>query len=96
VRENGLRTGQGRVRVRLDQGPPPGAPVPPILPPQNGYLFHDHATFRASFAADVSENTASFMAASQVPWGLDAPNGAVSEPAWKSTQAGISSQPTTG
>src|SRR4051794_26931979 len=68
----------------LIQNPPPGAPVPPILPPQDGYLFLDRAKFRASFAADVNAETAAFMADSQVPWGLDALNGAVTEPAWKS------------
>src|SRR5262245_27088836 len=68
----------------LIQNPPPGAPVPPILPPQDGFLFLDRAKFRASFAADVSADAAAFMADSQVPWGLDALNGAISEPAWKS------------
>jgi hypothetical protein len=57
--------------------------VPPILPPQDGYLFLDRAKFRASFAADVSADMAAFMADSQVPCGMDALNGAVSEPAWK-------------
>jgi len=68
----------------LIKDPPPGAPVPPILPPQDGFLFLDNAKFAASFAADVSQQTAQFMADSQVPWGLDALNGAVSEPAWRS------------
>lgn len=67
----------------LIQNPPPGAPVPPILPPQDGFLFLDRSKFRASFAADVNADAAAFMADSQVPWGLDALNGAVSEPAWK-------------
>src|SRR5262245_17650311 len=67
----------------LIQNPPPGAPVPPILPPQDGFLFLDRVKFRASFAADVSQEVASFMADSQVPWGLDALNGAVTEPAWR-------------
>jgi pimeloyl-ACP methyl ester carboxylesterase len=67
----------------LIQNPPPGAPVPPILPPQDGFLFLDRAKFRESFAADVSAEAASFMADSQVPWGLDALNGAVTEPAWR-------------
>lgn len=67
----------------LIKNPPPGAPVPPILPPQDGYLFLDHAKFRASFAADVSEDKAQFMADSQVPWGVAALAGAISEPAWK-------------
>ena len=67
----------------LIANPPPGAPVPPILPPQDGYLFLDRAKFAASFAADVDPDMASFMADSQVPWGVDALAGAVSEPAWK-------------
>jgi pimeloyl-ACP methyl ester carboxylesterase len=67
----------------LIKNPTPGAPVPPILPPQDGYLFLDRTKFRASFAADVSADTAAFMADSQVPWGLEALNGAISEPAWK-------------
>src|SRR5262249_43031374 len=68
----------------LIKNPPPGAPVPPILPPQDGFLFLDRAKFRASFAGDVNADKAAFMADSQVPWGLDALNGAVTEPAWKS------------
>ena len=67
----------------LIKNPPPGAPVPPILPPRNGYLFLDKAKFRASFAADVDEEKAAFMADSQVPWGVEALTGAISEPAWK-------------
>ena len=67
----------------LIKDPPPGAPVPPILPPQDGFLFLDRAKFRASFAADVSEEAASFMAESQVPWGVEALTGAITEPAWR-------------
>ncbi len=67
----------------LIKNPPPGAPVPPILPPRNGYLFLDRAKFRASFAADVDEEKAAFMADSQVPWGVEALAGAISQPAWK-------------
>ena len=68
----------------LIANPPPGAPVPPILPPKDGYLFLDRAKFAASFAADVEPDTASFMADSQVPWGVEALTGAVTEPAWRS------------
>jgi pimeloyl-ACP methyl ester carboxylesterase len=67
----------------LIKDPPPGAPVPPILPPQDGYLFLDKAKFASSFAADVSPDLAEFMADSQVPWGLEALSGAISQPAWK-------------
>lgn len=74
---------KGESVASLIANPPPGAPVPPILPPKDGYLFLDRAKFAASFAADVEPETASFMADSQVPWGLDALQGAVSEPAWK-------------
>jgi pimeloyl-ACP methyl ester carboxylesterase len=68
----------------LIANPAPGAPVPPILPPQNGFLFLDRAQFADSFAADVAPAEAAFMADSQVPWGVNALTGAVSEPAWKS------------
>jgi pimeloyl-ACP methyl ester carboxylesterase len=67
----------------LIKNPPPGAAVPPILPPVDGYLFLDKEKFRASFAADVGEAKAAFMADSQVPWHVNALTGAVSEPAWK-------------
>ena len=67
----------------LIKDPPPGAPVPPILPPQDGYLFLDKAKFAASFAADVDAEKAAFMADSQVPWGVEALSGTISEPAWK-------------
>lgn len=68
----------------LIANPPPGAPVPPILPPQDGFLKLDSARFAASFAADVDPATARFMADAQVPWGLDALGGKVTVPAWKS------------
>jgi pimeloyl-ACP methyl ester carboxylesterase len=67
----------------LIANPPPGAPVPPILPPQDGYLFLDRDKFAASFAADVPADEAAFMADSQVPWGVEALAGAVTKPAWK-------------
>jgi len=67
----------------LIANPPPGAPQPPILPPQNGFLFLDKAKFPASFAADVKPDLAAFMADSQVPWGAEALNGTISEAAWK-------------
>ena len=73
---------RGESVATLIADPPPGAPVPPILPPQDGYLFLDRAQFPASFAADVEADTAAFMADSQVPWGVNALSGTVSEPAW--------------
>src|SRR5947208_5457137 len=67
----------------LIKDPPPGAPVPPILPPQDGYLFLDKAKFPASFAADVDAEKAAFMADSQVPWGVEALSGTISRAAWR-------------
>jgi pimeloyl-ACP methyl ester carboxylesterase len=65
-------------------GLPPGGPMPPILPPQDGFLFLDREKFAASFAADLPAADAAFMADSQVPWGVEALDGKVSEPAWRS------------
>ena len=67
----------------LIKDPAPGAPVPPILSPQDGYLFLDKEKFAASFAGDVAAETAAFMADSQVPWGVEALSGTISQPAWK-------------
>jgi pimeloyl-ACP methyl ester carboxylesterase len=74
---------QGESVSSLIKDPPAGAPVPPILPPQDGYLFLDKAKFPDAFAADLTPDVASFMADSQVPWGLDALNGAITRPAWR-------------
>ncbi|WP_426563354.1 alpha/beta fold hydrolase [Angustibacter sp. McL0619] len=63
--------------------PPPGAPVPPILPPRDGFLFLDRDKFHESFAGDLPHDEAAFMADSQVPWGVDALAGTVSEPGWR-------------
>jgi pimeloyl-ACP methyl ester carboxylesterase len=67
----------------LIKDPVPGAPVPPILPPVDGYLLLDKAKFPASFAGDVSAEKAAFMADSQVPWGVNALGGTISDPAWR-------------
>jgi pimeloyl-ACP methyl ester carboxylesterase len=75
---------QGESVETLIADPPPDAPVPPILPPQDGFLFLDREKFHDSFAADVSAEDAAFMAASQVPWGVEALSGTISEPAWRS------------
>jgi pimeloyl-ACP methyl ester carboxylesterase len=68
----------------LIKDPPPGAEVPPILPARDGFLFLDATKFHASFAADLDADTAAFMASSQVPWGVPALTGAISDPAWRS------------
>jgi pimeloyl-ACP methyl ester carboxylesterase len=71
---------------KLIADPPPGAPVAPLAP-QDGFLFLDREKFPAAFAADVDAEHAAFMADSQVPWGVGALAGEVSEPAWKSRQS---------
>ncbi|MDH0867106.1 alpha/beta hydrolase [Mitsuaria sp. GD03876] len=68
----------------LIKNPVPGAPVPPILPPKDGFLLLDQAKFAASFAGDLPADKAAFMAASQVPWGVNALAGAVTQASWKS------------
>jgi pimeloyl-ACP methyl ester carboxylesterase len=75
---------QGESVNTLIADPPAGAPVPPILPPRDGFLFLDRARFHDSFAGDLSNEDAAFMADSQVPWGVDALGGAVSDPGWRS------------
>jgi pimeloyl-ACP methyl ester carboxylesterase len=67
----------------LIKDPPPGAPVPPLLPPVDGFLLLDKTKFPASFAGDVNPEESEFMADSQVPWGLNALAGTISEAAWK-------------
>jgi pimeloyl-ACP methyl ester carboxylesterase len=74
---------RGESVASLIKDPPPGSAPPPLLPPQDGFLLLDANKFAASFAADVPKDKADFMAQSQVPWGLDALNGSVTEPAWR-------------
>ena len=69
---------------KLIADPPPGADVPPILPPVEGFLFLDREKFAHSFAADLPADEAAFMADSQVPWGVEALGGEITEPAWRS------------
>ncbi|MGW7237784.1 hypothetical protein [Streptomyces sp. NPDC054804] len=76
-----LRRHRRRVGRHAGPDPAPGTPVPPILPPRGGCLFPDREKFAAPFAADVPKARAAFMADSQVPWGLDAAGGAITEPA---------------
>ncbi len=73
----------GESVATLIANPAPGAPVPPILPPRDGFLLLDREKFPASFAADVDPELAAFMAAAQLPWGVDALQGAITQPAWR-------------
>jgi pimeloyl-ACP methyl ester carboxylesterase len=74
---------KGESVCSLIKDPAPGAPVPPILPPVDGFLLLDKAKFPASFAGYVRPEEAEFMADSQVPWGVNALGGTISEAAWK-------------
>jgi pimeloyl-ACP methyl ester carboxylesterase len=74
---------KGESVAALIKDPPPGAAVPPILPPRDGFLLLDRAKFAASFAGDLPKEKAQFMADSQLPWGVDALTGTITEPAWK-------------
>ncbi|MDB5435564.1 MAG: Pimeloyl-ACP methyl ester carboxylesterase [Phenylobacterium sp.] len=67
----------------LIANPVAGYEPPPILPPEGGHLLLDKAKFASAFAGDVDADTAGFMADSQVPWGVEALSGKVTEPAWK-------------
>jgi pimeloyl-ACP methyl ester carboxylesterase len=75
---------QGESVSSLIKDPPPGAPVPPILPSQDGFLSLDKTKFPTSFAADVDPERAAFLADAQVPWGAAALTGTISAAAWKS------------
>lgn len=77
----------GESVASLIKDPVPGAPVPPILPPTDGFLLLDRSRFAASFAGDLDPERAAFLADSQVPWGLDALNGAITKPAWKTKRS---------
>ena len=63
--------------------------MPPILPPRDGFLLLDRSKFHAAFAGDVDPEKAAFMADSQVPWGVDALGGAI-------TQAGVDARSRAG
>ncbi|MEV6412990.1 alpha/beta hydrolase [Kribbella sp. NPDC051718] len=82
--------------VTLTSNPAPGAPVPPILPPQDGFLFLDREKFHDSFAGDLPSDEAAFMADSQIPWGLGARAARSPSPRGARSRAGTWSPPTTG
>ena len=63
---------------------PPGSMMPPILPPEEGFLFLEREKMPASFAGDLSADEGAFLADSQLPWGVEALSGTISEAAWRS------------
>jgi pimeloyl-ACP methyl ester carboxylesterase len=73
---------QGESVNTLLAGFPQDAPQPPILPPVDGFLFLDRDKFHEAFAGDLPAEEAAFMADSQVPWGVEALGGQISEAAW--------------
>ncbi len=75
---------KGESVATLTKNPAPGAPVPPILPPQDGFFFLDSTKFASSFAGDLDPKLAEFRADSQVPWGVNAYGGVIQQAAWKS------------
>ena len=81
---NAFAPDKGESVSSLIKDPLPDSPMAPLLPPQNGYVLLDKAKFPSSFAADAAPERAAFMADSQVPWGLEAIGGSVTEPAWRS------------
>jgi pimeloyl-ACP methyl ester carboxylesterase len=72
----------GESVAALIKDPPPDAPPSPIVQ-HDGFLAIDRTRFHAAFAADLDADTTAFMADSQLPWGVAALGGAISEPAWK-------------
>jgi pimeloyl-ACP methyl ester carboxylesterase len=64
-----------------------GEVTAPLLPPQDGFLIVDPEQFPHAFGADVAVEKMRFMAAAQVPWGLDAVTGVVKRTAWRSKPA---------
>ena len=80
----GFMPDKGESVNTLIGGFPTDVPGPPILPPQDGFLLLDREKFHDSFAGDVDAELAAFMADSQVPWGVDALGGTITEAAWRS------------
>jgi pimeloyl-ACP methyl ester carboxylesterase len=74
---------QGESVNSLIAGFPADGPQPPILPPVDGYLFLDRSKFHESFAGDLSDADAGFLADAQVPWGLEALGGNITAAAWR-------------
>ena len=63
--------------------PPPGAPVPPILPAAGRLSVPRPGEVPRVVRGRRERRAGAFMADSQVPWGVDALGGTISEPAWR-------------
>ena len=74
---------KGESVASLIKNPPPGRARAADPAAAERLPIPGQDEIRASFAADVSAEKAAFMADSQVPWGVVALAGAVTEPAWR-------------
>lgn len=75
------------VETFAKQPTPPDESRAPLLPPQDGYLIVDPAKFPTAFAADVDPATTRFMAAAQVPFGVEAIQTRITKAAWQTKPA---------
>jgi pimeloyl-ACP methyl ester carboxylesterase len=74
---------EGESVTTLIGGFPADSPQMPGLPPRDGFILQDPARFHASFGADLPADLAAFMADAEVPWGIGAATGTVTDPAWR-------------
>jgi pimeloyl-ACP methyl ester carboxylesterase len=73
----------GESVFQLATAPTPDPEPSPLLPPEDGFIRVDPVKFPTAFAADVDPAITRFMAAAQVPWGLDAVQTKIATAAWK-------------
>jgi pimeloyl-ACP methyl ester carboxylesterase len=79
--------GAGESLETLSKNAAPGSPVPPVLPPIDGFLFLDQAKFHEAFASDVDAKQAKFMAVSQAPLSVASFATPITAPAWKAKRS---------
>jgi pimeloyl-ACP methyl ester carboxylesterase len=77
----GLDEGESLDSLSKQGPPPPGSAA--VAPDEFGFLWIDRAKFHQSFAADVTDDEASVMAAVQKPLSIASFTDAEGVPAWK-------------